>query len=178
MITSEKTVVQAALEACFTATNEYHRAARALRNRLLVMTVIALVTASLLILMQWRIPSAAFVEQPHGTHIAKAQFVAILMLFGALGALLTTIGPISTLGPAASPFNFPLQSAFLKIAVGTLTATVGTIVFGATTATTQSQSLATLIGAAVVFGAAQQTVTQFLDKRATSLVASSPTLGS
>jgi hypothetical protein len=172
---SARTTIEAALVAAFEAINAYHRAARALRNRLIVMTLIALVTASAIVLLQWRIPSATIIERPDGAEgISTWQLTLLVMAFGAIGALLTTIRPISTLPPSGSPFNFPLQQALLKIVVGTLTATVGVIVIGGASVTTGFQSLPALIGAAVVFGAAQQALTQFLDKRAASLIDSGP----
>ena len=174
---SESTLIQAALEACFAATNEYHHAARALRNRLILMTVIALLAAAGVVVLQLRIPSAKFIGTVNGTaHIVSWQLIVIVMAFGALGALLTTIGPISALPPAATPFNFPMQQAFLKIAVGTLTAMIGAIFFGGTTVTKGFQSLPALVAAAIAFGASQQAVTQFLDKRATTLIASRPSI--
>lgn len=166
-------LIRDALEAVFSATNNYHRAARALRNRLVVMTALAMGFAVVLVLLQWRLPRLHILLAPGDKSDLPAwQLLLLVMLFGAIGALLTTIRPVSTLPPAMSPFNFPLQQAILKIAVGTLTAPLGVLGLAAASGV---GSTTALLFAAAGFGAAQQSVTRLLDDRATALVASGPT---
>jgi hypothetical protein len=73
-----------------------------------------------------------------------------------------------------SPFNFPLQQAFVKTTFGALTAIVGVVAIGNAGVTNGFDSLQSLIGVAVIFGAGQQAVTQFLDKRAGKIIDSAP----
>ena len=172
----KKVVIQAALEASFASSNDYHRAARALRNRLVILSLIAVISAALLVVLQWRIPTAVMITPPlEGTQqVSSWQLLLIVMAFGAIGALLTTFRPVSTLGPSGTPFNFPLQQALTKVVTGTLTATVGVILVSNDNVTNGLHNFPALIATAVVFGAAQQTITTSLDKRASSLVESSP----
>jgi glucan phosphoethanolaminetransferase (alkaline phosphatase superfamily) len=168
-------VIIDALEAVFSETNNYHRAARALRNRLIGMSLIALVSAGLVVGIQVGMSHVAFVAKPSDVqHIASWQLLVLVMVFGAIGALLTTIRPISTMPPSFSPFNFPLQQALLKVFVGTLTATVGVVLLAGATSSKGFNNLAALLGAAAAFGAAQQVVTRMLDDRANSLISNSP----
>jgi len=168
-------VIVDALEAIFSATNNYHHGTRALRNRLIVMTLVALASATALVLLQWRIPSVHMIAKPDNVkNIATWQLLLMVMGFGAVGALLTTIRPISTLPPSNSPFNFPLQQAFLKIVVGTLTATIGVVAVSGATGSKGLTSLSALLFTATAFGASQQAVTRMLDDRAAALISTSP----
>jgi hypothetical protein len=96
----------------------------------------------------------------------------LVMAFGAVGGLITSIPALAALPRAKGPFNFPLQQAFLKIALGSVTAVVGVIVTGSAGVTTGYASMQALAGVALVFGAAQQAVTQFLDRRADQIIES------
>lgn len=176
MALSPKATILDALEASFVAANDYHRATRALRNRIVVMTTFALLTSAAIVILQWRLPGVSFVTSPtDALSISKWKLLLLVMAFGAVGGLLTAIPPVTRLPPSGSPFNFPLQQAFLKIALAPLTALIGVIVIGgASNLTSDIKSLPALLAAAVVFGAAQQGVTRYLDQRATSLIESGP----
>jgi hypothetical protein len=172
---SARTAIQAVLRRSFATTDAFHHAARAFRNRLVVMTGVTVVVGTALIVVQWRIPAAAIVQQPDGsTNLSRWAVLLLVMVFGAVGALVSTIPAIAAIPRVSSPFNFPLQQAFLKIALGSLTAVVGVVATGSAGFSKGYANLEALIGVAVVFGAAQQAVTQFLDKRAGQLVASKP----
>lgn len=167
----DRIAVAAAHRAGFETSNRFHQDARAFRNRLVVMTLIALFAALALGLLQALIPSAAILTRPDDANgIVRWQLLAMVMVFGAIGALLTTIPAMSSIPRVKSPFNFPLQQAYLKIIVGALTAVVGVVVTGGSAISTGFRSIGALISAAVVFGAAQQVVTQFLDKRAGQII--------
>lgn len=163
-------LVQAALQRSFQTSDVFHQEARAFRNRLVVMTVIALVSGICLVVIQWRLPSAVTVQQPTGTNLSAWALLLLIMVFGAIGALVSTIPAIAAIPRVSSPFNFPLQQAFLKIALGSLTAVVGVVAIGTAGVSKGYASLGALIGVAVIFGAGQQAVTQFLDKRAGQIV--------
>lgn len=171
----EAVLVIDALEAVFVRESNYHRAARALRNRLIIMSLIALASAVALVAIQWWIGGAVFVTKPTGlTGVDNWQLLLLVMVFGAIGALLTSIKPISTMPPSNSPFNFPLQQALLKIMVGTLTATVGIVALATVTNAKGFDSLPAMLGTAAAFGAGQQAVTRMLDDRANALISQSP----
>jgi len=95
----------------------------------------------------------------------------LVMGFGSLGALDTAIPAMSAIPTVKTPYNFPLAQWLLKIVLGSLTAIVGVVVIGSAGITVGIASMQALIGIAVVFGAGQQAITQFLDKRAGELIA-------
>ena len=58
--------------------------------------------------------------------------MGVVMFFGLLGAVVTTIPSMAAIPTVYSPFNFPLPQAFVKIFFGALTAVVGVIAIGQT----------------------------------------------
>lgn len=126
-----------------------------------------------LVIVQWRLPSAAIIELPKG-HSSPARWAALLevLLFGSVSALVTAIPAMAVVPTVSSPFNFPLFQGLLKIVVGGLTALVVVIVIGGNGVTQGFASFQSLVGTAIIFGAGQQAITQFLDKRAGQIVAS------
>lgn len=169
--TSSRTMVQAVLRRSFAQTDGFHHDARAFRNRLVITTVLSLVTALSIIVLQWRLPQADIIQQPTGAEdVSRWALLILVMAFGAVGGLITGIPALAALPSVNSPFNFPMQQAFLKLALGSLTAVVGVIVTGSAGVTTGYASMQALAGVALVFGAAQQAVTQFLDKRADQIL--------
>lgn len=103
---------------------------------------------------------------------SNTAFLVLVMLFGSVGALFTAIPAMSRVPSDFSPFNLPLQQFLLKIAFGSLTAVVGLA------ALQNTEKLApflptTLPGVfliAMLFGAGQQVVTQYVDKRAAEIL--------
>jgi hypothetical protein len=146
----------------------FHRTARAFRNRLVIMTGVAVGAAVALVIVQWRIgDGTSIITKPSGTQtLDDWALLVLVMLVGAVGALLTTIPAIIAIPTNPSPFNFPLAQVFLKIVLGMLTAVVGVLAIENSGLVKRYTSLSVLLGVAVVFGASQQAVTQFLDKRA------------
>lgn len=113
---------------------------------------------------------------PSGAHgdPAKAD-VAVVVLFGLIGAVLTGVRFVTKRAPASSIAMSTTRSfqGLFKAAVGTLTAVLGLlflragVVPGFTQVDTQSQILAY----AVVFGAAQEFITRLIDQRSNALLA-------
>jgi hypothetical protein len=172
----EKTIVEGVLRAAFEKGDTFHQTARAFRNRLVIMTLIALVGAVCLVLLQWRLPDAGIVARPtDAVTVSRWAILMLVMVFGSIGALLTSIPAIAVIPRVNSPFSFSIQTAVLKAVVGSLTAVVGVIVTGSAGVTSGYANIEALVGVAVVFGAGQQAVTQFLDKRAGQLVDKLPT---
>jgi hypothetical protein len=148
---------------------------RAFRNRLVILTALTVLAASALLVVQWRLPTAAVLEPPEeGTSLARWTLLLVVMVAGMIGALVSAIPAVAAIPRSRSPYNFPLPQAFLKVALGSLTAVVGVIVVG-NTGVAGFDSVQALAGVAVVFGAAQQAVTQFMDRRAGELVAAQTT---
>src|SRR5262249_23933663 len=147
---------------------------RAFRNRLVVTTLLALSTTFAILVLQWRLPTAEIIQRPVGAEdVTRWALLILVMAFGAVGGLITSIPALAAMPRVKGPFNFPLQQAFLKVAVGSVTAVVGVIVTGSAGVTTGFASMQALAGVALVFGAAQQAVTRFLDKRADQIIESS-----
>jgi hypothetical protein len=164
---SERTIVQSVMRRSFALTDAFHHDARAFRNRLVVTSLLAMSTTFAILVLQWRLPKADIIQRPvGGEDVMRWALLILIMAFGAVGGLITSIPALAAMPRVRGPFNFPLQQAFLKIALGSLTAVVGVIVIGSAGVTTGYASMQALAGVALVFGAAQQAVTQFLDKRA------------
>jgi len=168
---SDRTMLQSVLRRSFAQTDAFHHDSRAFRNRLVVTSLLALSTAFAIIVVQWRLPRADIIQRPTGGEdVSRWALLILVMAFGAVGGLITSIPALAALPRVKGPFNFPLQQAFLKIALGSVTAVVGVIVTGSAGVTTGYASMQALAGVALVFGAAQQAVTQFLDRRADQIL--------
>jgi hypothetical protein len=169
------TMMLSVMRAAYDLNDSFHRDARAFRNRLIIISLISIATSGLLVLLQWRLPSATIIQRPTGASNESAWALMLLvMVFGSVGALVSAIPAMASMPRVKSPFNFPLQQALMKVFVGSLTALVGVIATGSAGVTNGFASLEALVGVAVVFGAAQQAVTQYLDKRATQIISSKP----
>ena len=156
----------------FDQSDQFHRDARALRNRLVVTSLVAASATGLLVILQWRLPNAALFRVPvTKAGLPRWALMMLVMVFGSVGGLVTAIPAMAAIPTVNSPFNFPLPQGLLKIVVGSLTAVVGVVVIGSSGATTGLASLQSLLGVAVIFGAGQQAITQFLDKRAGTIIA-------
>jgi hypothetical protein len=163
------------MRAAYDLNDGFHRDARAFRNRLIIISLISIATSVLLVVLQWRLPGAAIIQRPKGAGDESAWALMLLvMVFGSVGALVSAIPAMALMPRVKSPFNFPLQQALMKVFVGSLTALVGVIATGSAGVTNGFASLEALVGVAVVFGASQQVVTQYLDKRATQIIDSKP----
>lgn len=156
----------------FDQTDNFHENARRFRNRLIATMLITALVAVCLVILQGQLPNAYIFQQPsNSAGLPSWTVMLLIMVFGCVGALLTAIPAMAAVPTVNTPYNFPLPQGLLKILVGALTALVGVVVVGSTSVTSGFSSMQALIGVAVVFGAGQQTITQFLDKRAGQLVA-------
>jgi hypothetical protein len=113
----------------------------------------------------------------------KARFpwskpIASIELWGVLGALVGAIAGLRNLRGSAHPIGLQLAQIALKIPTGALTALAGIVLLqAALTPTTQSVSTGKLAALAVVFGAAQEALTSFVDRTAGTLLDKGNTLG-
>ena len=169
-------MMHAVARRAFAVSDGFHQSARGFRNRLVITALIIVAVAVGLVILQWRIPDAAIFEVPKdATDMSRWALMMLVMAFGLLGALVSTIPSMAAIPTVSSPFNFPLQQAFVKITFGSLTALVGVIAIGTGGVTNGFSSLQSLVTIGIVFGAGQQAVTQFLDKRAGKIIDSAPT---
>jgi hypothetical protein len=174
-VTPPRVMMRSVAARAFASRDEFHQSARAFRNRLLVTTVIIIWVAIGLVILQWRLPDAPIFAVPGDSRaLSRWALLLLVMFFGSLGALVTTIPSMAAIPSVTTPFNFPMQQWIVKITFGALTAVAGVIAIGNMGVTNGFNSLQSLIGVAVIFGAGQQAVTQFLDKRAGKIIASEP----
>src|SRR5580698_4145851 len=76
----------------------FHRDARSFRNRLTITTVILLIVAVALVLLQWRLPKTSIIEPLTASpHLSRWAVVMLVMVFGSVGALVTAIPAIAAI---------------------------------------------------------------------------------
>ncbi len=149
--------------------------ARYLRNRLILASMATAAFSITILLAQWRFPVTPFIALPTDWSSSEWSFLLVVMFFGGVGALISAIPVVSRILLDFSPFNLPLQQAILKLALGPLIALIGLLVINAGVATlTTSSTLAPKLLLAIVFGAGQQAVTQFVDERAKQILSATP----
>ena len=93
-----------------------------------------------------------------------------MLIAGALGAFLSALPSMITSRSGGLPYKLPFQQGLLKLAVGPLVAVVGIMLVIGGLVETSVSSTAALLGLAIVFGAGQQAVTAFADRRAAELL--------
>ena len=95
-----------------------------------------------------------------------------------LGALITAVAAARNLRGTSQPFGLQLAQIALKIPVGALTALVGVVILqAALTPTTQPATKGKLAAFAIIFGAGQELITSFVDRKAGDLLDSSKSPG-
>jgi hypothetical protein len=106
-----------------------------------------------------------------GWHHRAWAFLLVVMIFGSVGALFTTIPAMAKIPLNFSPFNFPYQQALLKILFGPLVAVIGIAILNTGDLPVKAPtSLPTLALYAVFFGAGQHMVTRYVDERAKAIL--------
>jgi hypothetical protein len=103
---------------------------------------------------------------------ATGSDVWVVELLGALGAALASAAALRKLGGNSTPYSVPVTLALLKLPTGAVAAVVGLLLMRADFVPGLSalDSSAQILGWAVVFGVAQQLVTQFADSQAAGLL--------
>jgi hypothetical protein len=182
----ERLAVARMVRDAYRVSDEQYAATRAFRNRIIMMTVTAAAVLLLIVLgaYVWNLSLAPTSQslptgEPsvwEGSPLPEgASAVLAVALFGAVGALLSGIHAVAQSGGSRNPFALAWWQAWLKLPTGSLSAMVGVLAlqsraFPAIPATRWSE----LLVWAVVFGAAQQTVTRFVDQRVRGLVGEGP----
>lgn len=167
--------MQAVFRASYARSDAFHHDARGFRNRLVIIMLVMIVAAVALLIIQWRLSHARILPPPQSnSHLSGWALMLLVMVFGIIGALVTTIPAMAAIPTAATPYNFPLQQSFVKVLAGSLFAVVGVLAIGNPGVVGGFSSLESLLAIAIVFGAGQQAVTQFLDKRAEKIIGAAP----
>ncbi|MEU4793790.1 hypothetical protein AB0F95_29205 [Micromonospora tulbaghiae] len=163
--------VQALLLRCHAVSDEFHESARRLRNRMLGLSVFALVAEVLMVLVQWRSHDVRLLEAPTDAGGVPAwRLLFFVLIAGALGGFLSALPSMITSRSGGLPYKLPFQQGLLKLAIGPLVAVVGIMLVVGGLVETSVSSTAALLGLAIVFGAGQQAVTAFADRRAAELL--------
>lgn len=163
--------VQALLQQYHSASDEFHESVRRLRNRMLGLSVFALVAEALMVLAQWRSRDVQLLKPPtDAAGVPAWRLLFFVLIAGALGAFISALPSMINSRSGGLPYKLPFQQGLLKLAIGPLVAVVGImLVIGGLVETTVN-STAALLGVAIVFGAGQQAVTAFADRRASELL--------
>ncbi|MEU9825291.1 hypothetical protein [Micromonospora chersina] len=163
--------VRALLLQYHSASDEFHESVRRLRNRMLGLSVFALVAEALMVLVQWRSRDVQLLKPPtDAAGVPAWRLLVFVLIAGALGAFISALPSMITSRSGGLPYKLPFQQGLLKLAIGPLVAVVGImLVIGGLVETTVN-STAALLGVAIVFGAGQQAVTAFADRRASELL--------
>ena len=165
--------VVALARAAFDAADDRYAQSRGYRNRLIRLTIMALagVTLGLAAGILGRLDFGMQAFKGHG-----AKTVGLIMLFGSVGALASSIPPLAKTNGSRNPFALPLFQLLLKLALGPLFALVGVLILQADliTGLRPAVDLRTLLVWATLFGAAQQSVTRFIDQRVAGILADGP----
>lgn len=140
---------------------------RGFRNRLIRLSLIGLIATALVIFVSTN-------EKILG--VDKALWAS---LFGAVGALISAILPLTRAAGTWNPFSLPVYQLMVKIVLGPLFAIIGLILLQADVIpgfvpSGDELTLSQTLIWAVVFGAAQQTVTRSIDNRISGLISSIP----
>jgi hypothetical protein len=154
------------------AWDERYAQSRGFRNRLIRLTLISMGALGLLM--------GAFATNAIPLYIkflpSFVETAALVALFGAVGALIIAVPPLARAAGTWNPFSLPFYQLLLKLVLGPVFAIVGVMLL-------QSKlipnikfptDLPDLLTWGILFGAAQQTVTRVVDRRAADLTSSAP----
>ena len=151
--------------------DERYAQSRSFRNRLIRLSFMSLMMLGLLL------AGFAFGVIPIGNaRNTPLETALLLSLFGAVGALITAVPPLSRVAGTWNPFSLPLYQLLLKLVLGPTFAIVGVMMLqaGVVPNVQSPLPLADLLVWGLVFGASQQVVTRFVDQRVAGLVSSEP----
>jgi hypothetical protein len=109
---------------------------------------------------------------PEIANTVSTDDVWLVELLGLLGAALTGAAALRSLASNSTPYAVPVTLALFKLPTGAVTAVIGLLLMRADFVPGLSalDTSAQILGWAVVFGIAQQLVTQFADSQASGLL--------
>lgn len=187
----DREVLRNVLRAVNSRTDLAHGNVRVFRNILILLTVVLTLFLALIAVVAWIDPglfsvcgpagpsgSSATTTQttgplcPHGTAPQSAD-VLMVELLGALGGLLSAVFFLKGLQAVRGPYGLPLAQGVLKVPTGAAVALVGIwIVQRGVLGFLTPQAGDKIIAYAILFGFAQQALTNALDSRASALIGS------
>ena len=156
--------------AVYRLSDEEYAQSRTYRNRLIRLGLLSLAAFGLVV--------AAFATNAISIPIkgdkepSNLETMLLISLFGAVGALITSVPPLAKISGTWNPFSLPLYQMLLKVALGPVLAVIGVMLLQSKLIPNVDfpMPLPDLLVWALVFGAAQQTVTGGIDKRVAGLV--------
>ncbi|MBP2320723.1 hypothetical protein JOF56_001108 [Kibdelosporangium banguiense] len=179
----DKAMVIDAMRAAFDASDDSHAAARALRNKLIVISLALFVLNTVLgligifkpgVVPMCMPPNLALQQAlcPTGSATPSGWDVWMVQLFGALGATISVVLLLIRRRPDLSPYVLVGYQALVKILLGAALSAVGLLALGAglVSGIVYVGSQAALLLWAVLFGYAQQVGTRLLDNYADRLM--------
>jgi hypothetical protein len=156
------------------ASDERYAQSRTFRNRLIRLSGMSL--GVLVLLLAAFASNSIPIEVSNDPAASYFRTAMLVSLFGAVGALITAVHPLSRVTGTWNPFSLPLYQMLLKVALGPTFAIIGVMMLqaGVIPNVAFPMPLADLLVWALVFGAAQHVVTRFIDSRVAGLVSSEP----
>jgi hypothetical protein len=155
-----------ALAASHETSDRQHRESRSFINSLRVTILLLAVLLGAFVLAVevgelTLVPAVGTVTQP--------VLVGVAVLFGALGAMFSAIPSLAQMPSKAQTFNPVRTQAVLKVVVGAWSAVIGLLAVEANLATADTKNLAGFAMVAAIFGASQEALTRFADRKARDL---------
>lgn len=151
-------------------TDALHQLTRSYRNTILTASASLAGLAGVLILLQ-SVADFTLFDESSRVGLGPTEFLVFVMFFGCLGAVFSAAPSIATQPKSASPYAVARQQVIFKVAVGAWSAIIGllAVTTGLVTPNTGETaafgSLAALAMIAAVFGAAQEAMTRFADRK-------------
>lgn len=155
-----------ALAASHEASDRQHRESRSFINS---MRVTILLLAAFLGVFVTAVEAWDLTLVPAVGAVAQPILVGVAVLFGALGAMFSAIPSLAQMPSKAETFNPVRTQAVLKVVVGSWSAVIGLMAVAANLATADTKNLAGFAMVAAIFGASQEALTRFADRKARDL---------
>jgi hypothetical protein len=166
-----RAAMRSVLRAAHERRDQRSKDARAFRNRLVILSALVLLALVGIIVLQSRIDTRFVPAPTENANMGALPLLAVVMVFGSIGGLISAIPSVARIPRDRSPFNVPLQQSVLKIVLGALTAVIGVAIVSNSTV---SDTMPALVALAAAFGAGQQAVTASVDKRAVAVLDNIP----
>jgi hypothetical protein len=139
---------------------------RSFRNIVLTLTLVLAIVAAMLAIPGWFDPMFRPLLQVKGW----APPIWQVELVGALGGLLVAVVAVKKLESLRGPYSLPFVQAALKIPMGALTGLIGMVLVQSKEFGVGPAQKTAFFGWVLLFGAAQELLTQLVDKKATAVV--------
>lgn len=166
------------LRAAHRCNDDSYREVRTLRNRLMLLVVLLLISTAAIIGMQIRSADYLLVGLPEGAAeagLSAREWPLLIATFGALGGLWSTVMLWRRLPRDRSPYNLPLQQGMVKIFAGAFVAVVGLMMIdGGVFGGVVLETVPTVLAVALILGYSQELLTRFLDGRAKNVLNPDP----